>query len=1257
MSAAIRHVSVRVPWHDRAWDGHVCDDPLGNADCLALKLIAENRDDAVEAGLAGAAFDDLPNDKVPPCIKASAAFLSPRNHTIESVMSYSKWSEDHKHIKPKAVHLPAYGALIIPYRWMLRESGFELAAELELLVDPENEPKEPKFLQNTAWVQHHDHQKALLDAFAAPLVEQSSLVLFYATRTSLCDDERRVILGAALLEKKHAISEYDYEPAKVPAQGRLQAMVWERAIQHSLRIKKGKSGAVSYSGGFVLPYHELQRAAAINPEIDPAAFVAFAPEDAREQFSYGSEQVGHGAAAAALLAAKASFEKLAAVLDGPWAEQIAWIDEQLSRLWKLQGPAPGLGVVLSALHKGFNGTLFAIAISDLLKPNEDPFTLVNEILSGKRKAPPGSPPVTATLKKRWEKVWTDAARLDLLKLLARIELTKAQALRAVTMHQPNDLLANSYRLFELERDTEEDPVAFETIDRALLPGGAVAEVHKLPTMCNQDLSEGDNSHRLRAGTVYILEAASDQGNTIVSAKRLSEAAAELNLTRPLPIDGELLDLFRDEFKPVVHVGDSDENPTAQLDRYVAYKTLIGQAVGDRLAASSKTATIDWVEALQGKFGPVADGDETEARARAEKTAALQRLADSRITVLIGPAGTGKTAVLELLLQRLDVVGPRVLLLAPTGKARVRLGAEAGRPRDAQTVAQFLLALDRYAGATGRYSPNPKAAKAEATCCIIDESSMLTEDMLAAVVDALPPSCRLILVGDPYQLPPIGAGCPFVDITAYLQAHRPAAVAELTVSMRQQGADRTDSQLAAIFSGRSHPAGEDEIAARALKGFEDPFLKLRQWEKTSELPGVLREIFRDEFRSGANETADIVAGLEQALGAKLNEKGYLNFETGCSKHAESWQILSVNRNLEAGSAYLNRSIKESYRAQRLEAAIASNNVSWKRKWFRFVKPQGPDQITYGDKVICVRNHKREAYRYRTAGAAKEKEYIANGEIGLVTGGTAYGHANPKFVNVEFAGREDRSFGFSRSAFREDARPFLELAYAVTVHKAQGSQFGVVILILPAKSRLLSREMLYTALTRQTDRIWILHQGGFEQVLAYRHHVFSDIGARTTNLLHDTRPEPVALPIGLPSGTAKNARGFLEDRLTHRTIRGERVSSKSELAIANILYELEQKGTLTYEVEPPLPFTDNARGRWADFRIIARGQTWYWEHCGLLDRPAYRSRWQAKEALYRDNGFGRWNESSPSGRLIVTEDGPDRGLDSHLIHQLAAGLFEE
>ncbi|WP_081731492.1 AAA family ATPase [Mesorhizobium sp. L103C131B0] len=1252
MSAAVRHVSVRVPWHDRAWDGHVCDDPLGNASCLALRLIAEGRNDPMEVQLAGEAFDDLTDAQIPPCIKASAAFLAPRNHTVQSVMSYSTWSEDHRHMRPKTLHLPAFGAQLIPYRWMLRESGFALAADLELAIDPEREPSEPSFLQNTAWVQHHDHQKALLDAFAEPLVEHQSLVLFYATRTPLCDDERRVLLGAAILEKKHRISEYDYNPADTTPDNRLRAMVWERSVQHSLRPLKGDNNLAGYGGGFVLPYHDILRAAAADETLDPADYVAFAPEDARVQFSYGSEHVSHGATAAALLAARAAFEKIATVLDGPWTGQIEWIDEQLSNLWRLQGPAPGLGVALSTLHSGFNGTLFAIALSGILKPNEDPWPVADEILSGRRDAPSGSPAITSTLQKRWAKVRGDAARYDTLQLLARFELTKDQASRATSRIESSDLLKNPYRLFEDDRD-QQDPVAFATVDRGLLPGSVVAEAHPLPGGCSKDLGEYDNRFRLRAATAQLLEEAAGRGNTIVAADRLADEAAALTLTRPLPLDADLLDLFRDEFSPLVEVGPGDKNPTAQLDRYVAYRKLLEKAVKERAAVSTAATTVDWSALLKEKFGSSPGDVETEARAREEKETALARLAGSRIAMLVGPAGTGKTTVLELLLQRPEIVGSRVLLLAPTGKARVRLGTETKRPGEARTIAQFLLAFDRYDIQTNRYAPNPGAAKDGATCCIIDEASMLTEDMLAAVLDALPPTCRIILVGDPYQLPPIGAGCPFVDIIAYLRRHHPQCVAELTVSMRQRG-DRSDAQLAAIFSGRHLEPGEDEVAAMTLDGFDDQHLHLRQWESVAELPGLVQSIFQTEF--AANEGEDVIANVETSLGAAKNAKGYLNFDSGCSAKAEAWQILSVNRAQAGGSIYLNRLIKDRYRAERLAGAINSNQVSWRKKWFRTVKPQGPEQITYGDKVICVRNHKREAYQYQPGGNPKEKEYIANGEIGLVTGQTAYGHANPKFVNVEFTGRSDRSFGFSRSAFRDDGQPYLELAYAVTVHKAQGSQFGVVILVLPANSRLLSREMIYTALTRQTDRIWILHQGGFDRVLAYRHDAFSDVGARTTNLLRETDPKRTIPPMGLPAGIIHQTRGFLEEHLKHRTIRGEYVSSKSELAIANILYGFEQRGLLTYEVEPPLPFSDNARGRWADFRVTAGEHVWYWEHCGRLDLPSYRNRWARKKTLYRANGFAPWSETSPNGRLIVTEDGSSEGLDSHSIHGLVHKLFD-
>ena len=232
--------------------------------------------------------------------------------------------------------------------------------------------------------------------------------------------------------------------------------------------------------------------------------------------------------------------------------------------------------------------------------------------------------------------------------------------------------------------------------------------------------------------------------------------------------------------------------------------------------------------------------------------------------------------------------------------------------------------------------------------------------------------------------------------------------------------------------------------------------------------------------------------------------------------------------------------------------------------------------------------------------------------------------------------------------------MELAYAITVHKAQGSEFGTVILVLPAGSRLVSREMIYTALTRQKKRIWILHQGSFDNFLALRQYSFSDIAARYTNLLRTPCLQEVKVNSEIPRALALAQRGFLEERLIHRTLRGEMVSSKNELAIANILYAFEREGRLTYQVEPMLPF-DDGRGRWADFLIEANGKSWYWEHCGMLVDKEYRKRWERKKTMYQMNDYELFSEHTPNGRLIVTEDGNGVGLDSQMIEKIIKQLI--
>lgn len=181
-------------------------------------------------------------------------------------------------------------------------------------------------------------------------------------------------------------------------------------------------------------------------------------------------------------------------------------------------------------------------------------------------------------------------------------------------------------------------------------------------------------------------------------------------------------------------------------------------------------------------------EEVEKRAQAEKALALKTLYDRRFSILTGRAGTGKTSVLKVFLKGLEQLHGKqpLLLLAPTGKARVRLmdrtkHNDGSVPAMAFTIHQFLMRHDwlnpetfqlRYQGGKQRGTPT----------VIIDEASMIPMDLLGVLmVPDLNKVQRLILVGDPNQLAPIGPGRPFVDIIAWLEqdAARRRCLAKLT----------------------------------------------------------------------------------------------------------------------------------------------------------------------------------------------------------------------------------------------------------------------------------------------------------------------------------------------------------------------------------------------------------------------------------------------------------------------------------------------
>jgi len=539
-----------------------------------------------------------------------------------------------------------------------------------------------------------------------------------------------------------------------------------------------------------------------------------------------------------------------------------------------------------------------------------------------------------------------------------------------------------------------------------------------------------------------------------------------------------------------------------------------------------------------------------------------------------------------------------------------------------TLAQFLSWCDRYDGRTGRYKLSKRKSDETAETVIVDEASMLTEEMLAALLDSLSGVKRLILIGDPGQLPPIGAGRPFVDIVSELTPPNLESVfpqvgpgfAQLTVRRRQAGDEREDLQLAEWFSGSRLEPGEDEVLSRIFQVGHSKHLDLREWNTPEELQScVIDTVVRELGLKGPDD----LDGFDRSLGAVFGY-GWSFFNRGNALAAESWQILSPVRGLSHGVPEINRLIHRHFRSRILERA--------REKYRKIPAPMGSEEITYGDKVINVVNHSRD----RVYPAEKALKYIANGEIGLVIG--QYKSKNmkglPWSIQIEFSSQVGVSYDFTKRDFSDDADAYLELAYALTVHKSQGSEFNLVILVLPNPCRLLSRELLYTALTRQRSRIVILHQGPRSELKRYASDGHSETARRLTNLFR--APSPVEV-----------AGRFYEDRLIHRTLREELVRSKSEVIIVNMLHDRQ----IDYVYEKELHL--GGESRYPDFTIEDddSGLVYYWEHCGMLHDPEYKARWELKLGWYKKHGIVPHEEGGGDrGTLIVTRDTPAGGISS-------------
>lgn len=544
----------------------------------------------------------------------------------------------------------------------------------------------------------------------------------------------------------------------------------------------------------------------------------------------------------------------------------------------------------------------------------------------------------------------------------------------------------------------------------------------------------DDPRRARAAAYHILQEAAGEGHTYLPEEDLVNRARKLNVASEAIVEGAK-----------AHTGITDlthvSSPEAPLSGFalISYwdsEFSAAAKLREMFAASTTEASIsdaqfDDITSI-GKRNNLDD----------DQLAALHSACIYRISVITGGPGTGKTTSIKAILQAWrEVMGLNsaadIALAAPTGKASQRLTESTGI--EAVTIHRLLAwTMQEMPNAEGRMthfrfnSADPLSYKA----IILDETSMLDAELFRDLTDALTPAHRLLLVGDIDQLPSVGAGAVLRDV---IDSGR-FPVSRLTKVHRQEEGSSIISTAHAVNQGLI-PVIDNAVGN--VKFYRAPTMTPNGDEFS---PGTVAATIAQNIIAllapGPNSLPALIEGIDPIR----------DIQVLCPGKAGACGTIALNTALQAvlnPPAQGKPELRFGGWADENDAP-AGNGASSK-------KSSTPDRVLrQGDRVIQTRNdYKLEVF---------------NGDVGVIKNLIPRGTKDPVHGHLSSKDVLTITFDDGRTVTYEglDQCYALHLAYALTCHKSQGSEYLIVILpVHTTHAMLLKRNLIYTAITRAKD----------------------------------------------------------------------------------------------------------------------------------------------------------------------------------------------